>query len=263
MFVKFTASRFALRETLELAAQRSTQIAILVAIAVLGVSGPFDTNETLGPVLSFVYWAVVVISTLFTGNFFGRLMVAKIALDRKPTGIQLTVIVAAVAVVVTTLVQLINWVAFGFPPVPAAEAGGLFFRVFVVVLAVSILMVLIYLGSGRIQTADAETKKSPKILERLEFDRRGELISLSVTDHYVEVTTNKGQSLILMRLRDAISEAEGVNGLQVHRSHWVAIQQIKSARRVGNKAVLTMSNRREIPASRTYVKDLRTAGVLT
>ena len=65
-----------------------------------------------------------------------------------------------------------------------------------------------------------------------------------------------------MRLSDAMEEVGDTQGMQVHRSHWAALDQIVSARRDGAKAILTMTDGREIPASRTYVPALKAAGVL-
>jgi DNA-binding LytR/AlgR family response regulator len=65
-----------------------------------------------------------------------------------------------------------------------------------------------------------------------------------------------------MRLADAIAETEGCTGLQVHRSHWVALDHIAAARREGARGVLTLVDGREIPVSRTYVPSLRDAGLL-
>ncbi|MCB1397271.1 MAG: LytTR family transcriptional regulator, partial [Rhodobacteraceae bacterium] len=85
---------------------------------------------------------------------------------------------------------------------------------------------------------------------------------LSVQDHYVEVVTTRGRELLLMRLSDAIAETEGCAGLQVHRSHWVALDQVQAAHRDGARAVLTLSDGREIPVSRTYVPAAKEAGLL-
>lgn len=84
---------------------------------------------------------------------------------------------------------------------------------------------------------------------------------MSVQDHYVEVTTSIGKSLLLMRLSDAIRETGDVAGLQVHRSHWVATAQVIKAKRDGDKAILTLSDGRTLPASRSRIKDLKAAGI--
>ncbi len=56
----------------------------------------------------------------------------------------------------------------------------------------------------------APTNRPPAILSRLPVDRRGPLVALSAEDHYVRVTTAAGETLVLMRLGDAMREAADV-----------------------------------------------------
>ena len=93
------------------------------------------------------------------------------------------------------------------------------------------------------------------------LDKRGPLISLSVQDHYVDIVTTRGREMLLLRLSDAIRETQPTPGLRVHRSHWVALDQVSSARRDGARAVLTMSDGRDIPVSRSHVAAVKEAGL--
>jgi DNA-binding LytR/AlgR family response regulator len=68
--------------------------------------------------------------------------------------------------------------------------------------------------------------------------------------------------MILMRLADAIKEVGQTAGLQVHRSHWVAAAAVTSAKRTGDRAILTMSHGADIPVSRTYIPAIKEAGLL-
>ena len=99
-------------------------------------------------------------------------------------------------------------------------------------------------------------------LGRLPLAKRGPLVSLSVEDHYVRIRTRQGEEMVLMRLADAVRETRGVVGLQVHRSHWVALDQVRGAARRGDGAVLTMSTGPDIPVSRANVAAIRDAGLL-
>ncbi|MDF2232138.1 LytTR family DNA-binding domain-containing protein [Albimonas sp. CAU 1670] len=103
---------------------------------------------------------------------------------------------------------------------------------------------------------------APRLMERLSPARRGALLRLSMQDHYVEVATDRGAELVLMRLGDAIAECDPVEGLQVHRSHWVARAAVVNARRDGDRAILRLSNGERIPVSRGRVPALREAGWL-
>ena len=102
----------------------------------------------------------------------------------------------------------------------------------------------------------------PPLLDRLPLDQRAPLVSLSVEDHYVRVRTTKGETMVLLRLGDAIRETTGVDGLQVHRSHWVALDHVQAARREADRAVLTLAHGPDIPVARSYIPAIRDAGLL-
>ena len=65
-----------------------------------------------------------------------------------------------------------------------------------------------------------------------------------------------------MRLADAIAETGDTAGLQVHRSHWVALDQVRGVRREGDRAILSMAHGPDIPASRSNIAALKEAGLL-
>lgn len=90
------------------------------------------------------------------------------------------------------------------------------------------------------------------ILSRLKPEMRGELLALSVEDHYTVVTTTRGRSMILMRLSDAIGEAGTTEGIQVHRSHWVADRFVKGVTKHKDKLILSCADGSEIPVSRSF-----------
>ena len=102
---------------------------------------------------------------------------------------------------------------------------------------------------------------APKFLERLPLKLRGaEVWAVEAEDHYLRLHTSKGQDLILLRLADAVAELEGVEGMQVHRSWWVARDAITGARRGDGRATLTLKDGAEVPVSRTYAGQLREKG---
>lgn len=78
------------------------------------------------------------------------------------------------------------------------------------------------------------------------------IVSLSMQDHYVEITTQMGQQLVLMRFSDAIAELDDLSGLRIHRSHWVGEHHMVGLRRAGNRTMLQLSDGRELPVSQTY-----------
>jgi LytTr DNA-binding domain len=61
----------------------------------------------------------------------------------------------------------------------------------------------------------------PPLLSRLPRALGSNILCLQMEDHYVRVHTPAGSELILMTLREAITELGGLEGLRVHRSWWV------------------------------------------
>ena len=104
---------------------------------------------------------------------------------------------------------------------------------------------------------------APAILDRLPLPQRGRLIHLAVNDHYVDVATSKGTTLVLLRLSDAIRETAPVPGLQVHRSRWVALDAIRKTARQAGKPVLELENGTTVPISRSYLPAARAAGLVS
>lgn len=104
-------------------------------------------------------------------------------------------------------------------------------------------------------------ESGPRLAARLPECDCGPIIRLQVRDHYVEVITCSGRASLLMRFADAVAEMEGVEGLQVHRSHWVARAAIRAIARRRGKVLLVMCDGSEVPVSRTYLPQVEALGL--
>lgn len=100
------------------------------------------------------------------------------------------------------------------------------------------------------------------MLDQIPIEKRGTLVALSVEDHYVRVHAAKGEEMVPKRLTDAIRETAPIEGLRLHRSHWVVMVQVLAVKRTGNRELLSMRHGPEIPVSRSNVHVLRKAGLL-
>ena len=92
--------------------------------------------------------------------------------------------------------------------------------------------------------------------------RSAELYAVESEDHYLRVHTSAGQELILMRLADAVRELSSVEGLQTHRSWWVAKQGLADVEKGDGRLTLKLKSGAEAPVSRTYLKTVKEAGWL-
>jgi hypothetical protein len=99
-------------------------------------------------------------------------------------------------------------------------------------------------------------------LDRLPPKLGRELLCLQMEDHYVRAHTVQGSDLILIPLRQATAELSAVEGMQVHRSWWVARAAVEGCVTNGRNLALGLRNGLQVPVSRASVAPLRAAGWL-
>ena len=245
---------FALRELRRHMVQPKTLAGLGAAVLVLVLAGPFSTAEALGVPMQGVYWALVVFGSYGLGTMvFSSLAASR--LKRSPTWRYVFMGAGLNALLVTGLIVGVNVVILDVLPALAGLPVYLG-TIFAIALAVSLAIAFISMPEDTV-----DTEAVPRLIARLPLNKRGMLLSLSAEDHYVRVRTDKGEELVLMRLADAIAEAAPTQGLQVHRSHWVAVRAVEAARREGQRAIITVGGL-DLPVSRANVAQLKEAGVL-
>ena len=111
------------------------------------------------------------------------------------------------------------------------------------------------------QTSTPPAPRDTPFTERLPAHlRTAELWAVKAEDHYLSAITSSGEALIRLRMADALKELAPVEGAQTHRSWWVARRAVRSVRRGEGRIGLLLPDGREVPVSRAYSRDLRTAG---
>ncbi len=106
--------------------------------------------------------------------------------------------------------------------------------------------------------AAAAPPRNP-LFDQLPPELGSDIIALEMEDHYVRVHTMLGSALVLMRLRDAIMLMGETDGMQVHRSWWVARGAVEDALRDGRNVRLRLTRGIEAPVARAKLADLRDA----
>ncbi|MEC7762482.1 MAG: LytTR family DNA-binding domain-containing protein [Pseudomonadota bacterium] len=263
-----TPYQIARREIVALAKSRGVWIGLGATGVILGLAGPFGTDDVMRTLPRLIYWVAVAAIGFFAGSSTATLVAE--TLRGRGVGMWPAVVVAgAVAGVVNfALLAAINTAVFG----PAFIETNALLILAANVVVISIIIAAAYVSIQRhVTAAEGDAMKGapggaapepPRLLARMPLEKRGRLIAISVQDHYVEVVTDKGAELILLRLGDAMEETGHVGGMQVHRSHWIATGEVVAAKRDGARAILTMSDGRDIPVSRTYVPAVKEAGLL-
>ena len=263
---------FALREWFVWRRLRWHVALLAVAILFLGYLGPFGTYLRMPLGERMAYWVIAV-----AGNWafaLACILPAVAWLSRRVPDI-VCVLGGSLAAAVpgTILVSALEFLFSGALP-ERFGTGELFLAVALVHLVIGLIVwgtveLPMRAGGGAPFSEPAPAGRSGEgqdaamaavlLLERLPADRRGRLLHLQMRDHYVEIHTDKGSDLVLMRFGDALKELGGTEGMQVHRSHWIARAALKKIVRRTGRTVAILENGAEVPVSRRYARALREA----
>lgn len=238
--------------------------AILATIAVfLTLTNVYGVAQGQSVVTAWGFWMV----TLLTGTAAGWVTFALIEdtpLTRPRAIMALIASALTSSAAVTGVVYALQ--SLSGPQIPISELPEMFISVLVITLGIMAIGFLIEraFNSGETDPAQ-ETRADPTevFLERLPMKYRGaELYAVSSEDHYLRVHTDRGEEMILMRLADAVRELSAADGLQTHRSWWVAAAGVADVRRDSGKITLQLKSGSEAPVSRTYQKSAREKGLI-
>jgi DNA-binding LytR/AlgR family response regulator len=101
------------------------------------------------------------------------------------------------------------------------------------------------------------TRELPALLARLNPENRGPILRLSAEDHYTNTLTTRGRELLLIRFSDALQELGDTEGMQIHRSHWIARAHLEKLASRDGKLMAVLKDGSELPVSRSYAKTAR------
>lgn len=255
--------QFTLRQWWHEVTRPKALVATLVIGFVVGLSGPFGTFETMQPGFRVFYWLLVAFGTFCVG-WLNALFIAVYSPLHKLGVFQSFAIAGLIGgVPIFLTVQLIALLLGIGSSNSWSELGILLGYCTVINVCICVLVAWFSSGDGQEEDlAGAAANTPPALLKRLPIASRGQLSHLSMQDHYVEVFTDKGSALVLMRLADAILETRPLSGVRIHRSHWVAFESVASTRRERDRHIVVMKNGDELPISRSALARARDAGLL-
>lgn len=234
--------------------------ALYAAMSVfLAIIDPYGAAGSASPIIKFLYWLFLLLVGGFSGQFGFHLADRIQGPPHWALGIFMASATSALGV--TVLLYGMAVAEYGVEQVPFDEIPRMYGLVFVIAAAISSVAYLV----GRVQeaseTAPAEAAPLSKFLERLPVKyRTSELYAVSSEDHYLRVHTSLGEEMILMRLADAIKELGDADGLQTHRSWWVARGGVADTKRENGKLTLILKSGAEAPISRTFAQSVKAAG---
>ena len=197
--------------------------AILALGTFLSILGPYNSHNFGIPGVWF-YWTGLMALGWGSGSLCTWLFDRYLPdWPRAATGLALSVLVSLPVFLAVAGIQ-----AMIGAPFQLAVAPIVFFFVWVISAAVVTISILTE------RNRPASESPGPPVASRALTDklphrlRRASLIAMVAEDHYLRVHTDKGEALILMRLSDAITAADALDGARTHRSWWVAREAVES-----------------------------------
>ena len=256
---------FTNRETPAVAPLTVQGVVLASLVGLFAFIGPFGTYDTIGHVGRAGYWALALgVNWLVCGSLM-TLMGRRLSAATWSRRALLIACVSALAALPGTGVVYTAEALFRPGYVGAGLLATIYPSVAVLMFAVSTLVVVVSARRAstpaKVPVAGTGGTDGAAFLRRLPEKAGCDLVCLKMADHYVEVFTTGGSTLVLMRFADAVAELQGADGLRVHRSHWVARRHVVNASRRNGRTILQMTGGHEIPVSRGYLADVRAAGL--
>lgn len=136
-------------------------------------------------------------------------------------------------------------------------------QVFIIGIAIGTIDIFMRRNIGKKRSSkNNDHRAGDDFLNRLPTEIGKELICFVMEDHYLRIYTSDGEHLLLHRMKDALQELTDYNGIQVHRSWWIAIDKVKKVKKERRKATITMTNGVEVPVSQKYLPLIKEVGLI-
>lgn len=237
----------------------AVDLGVAVGIGVLlGLMGPFGSFFNGGPVVRIAYWVGSVVTGMAIVSALARLGLALASRRRWPLWRVLPAVVLIGALLQGAPLRLVAvalWPEIGRLVTPLAWYGQC------VAITTPIVLAYYFIRIRPLARAHARDALIPVATPATTPDP-GAVLYLRMEDHYVRIRTEHGSRLELGPLGRVTAGLVGVEGLQIHRSWWVARRAITGVERDGRNLRLRLVDGQTAPVSRASVAKLRAAGWL-
>jgi hypothetical protein len=249
----------ALRIAIDMKKYRRDMLVMAVIAVFLTFMNPFNATGQLSFPLALLYWFAMI----FVGGAVGEvgMRIYDQVRPQGPVWGMLTVASITSALAVSGFIIAIETVFNrGVPMLYWPRIYGL-----VLIISIGISLIT-YITERAFHPQDAVTTASSptdKFMQRLPVKfRTAALHAIASEDHYLRVYTSMGEELILMRLADAVRELGGADGIQVHRSWWIAKAGITDEKKQDGRTLLILESGTEVPVSRSYRAKAKEVGFI-
>jgi len=237
----------------------TTDLAVAVGIGVLlGLMGPFGSFYNGGALVRIAYWVGSVVTGMAVIGGLARLGLAFAWRRRWPVLLVLPVVVLIGALAQGAPLRLVAvalWPEIGRLVSPLAWYGQC------VAITAPIVLAYYFVRIRPLMRVHAREALVPVATPAATVDP-GAVLYLRMEDHYVRVRSEHGSRLEMGPLARVTTGLSGIEGMQTHRSWWVARRAIAGVERDGRNLRLRLVDGQTAPVSRASVAKLRAAGWL-
>lgn len=216
--------------------------ALIVALLVIGRG--FATDNISLP-LRVIMWSVVVGLVIVQARLIFTLLVPKL---------QFSWLAGIVALTCTTFLSAAELALLKYTPL--LPKGHDPYSEFVLFLVPPVFV----LGAGALLLdwlAGAHRSPSKEIAKNSHYS---EILTVQAQEHYLLLTTVDGTKIERGRFRDQVARLKEQDGIQVHRSWWVARAAVSRVLKHERDYVIQLVSGETVPVARSRVSSLREAG---
>lgn len=106
--------------------------------------------------------------------------------------------------------------------------------------------------------AEADTESEDRhVIIGGERVRLSDIHYIEAREHHVHITFATSETRVRARLRDVVAQTSEDDGIQTHRSWWVARHAVKGLQEKPKKSTLELTDGRSVPVARTRIRDVR------
>jgi len=240
----------------------------------LGFVGPYGSYLNPGSVARIFYWVTCALTGL--GLYAGPLLLARrlgLNWHGRKFWSGVACLVSLLSLLQTTITRdlaLSIWPGLG----PHLPGWWQWYGQVLLIALPSVAFVVVFVtkrgkmpvqGVSSAPKASDEEKPFPAVQPARiadNFPRSETILALQMEDHYIRCHQGDGSKLVHGVFRDALARQAACDGLQVHRSWWVARKALAGWEGTPRALRLILVNGVSVPVSRTHVARLREAGWL-
>lgn len=232
-----------------------------VGSIVLGLLGPFGTFNILSLPTSLIFWfsvtalglTILVPLNIVTKRIFGS--------GRHRFFYDVVQTPVFTLIYLEPLQRLIIWYAkgeevFGRVHTTMAIVAATLFLILIREIAIALRRPSAHAHNNQPNEPLQQAAPCP-LTARLPDNTDPVIWSVSSDNHHIIVRGPTSQSVVLMRFSDALLALSTRQGVQVHRSHWVADEAIGSWMVDGHRLAIQLHDGHMIPVSKTFAETVQ------